>query len=235
MYLLSSKHGDSTAHTGDIAESLTPLSYDNLRHLTLALRTRKVSDFRIRASHLTSLCIVLERDCEEDLTTLFTQGVCFPELCPTLRSYTLRGYKVRDDGQFAMLVLEVPTQFLFQFIAPIFKRDWTLPILTLEHIISKEEKDEDSNHDYVFQGSGRIGLLVFKNFYHEIPRSLIKAGGSLDGKPQTVDYDWIPSEALLSKCDNTRIEHLPGCERCTQASMCNGRITQQGSIGRGIE
>ena len=129
-----------------------------------------------------------------------------------LRSYTIRGDKVRDDQQFASLVCKVPTPLLFQFIARIFERNWTLPIVSLEHIISQEKVHEDSDHNYNFQGNGRIGLLVFKNFYHEIPRSLVKAGGSLDGKTETVDYHWIPYEALLSKCDSTRIERLPGCE-----------------------
>jgi len=209
MYLFSSVEDNLGSHNAIIAESLTPLSCDKLRHLTLAPRTRKVSNFRIRASHLTSLCIVLDVRCQEDLTSLLTQGVCFPELCPTLRSYTIRGDKVPDDGEYITQVHEVPTQLLFQFIAPIFKRDWTLPIVSLEHIKSQEEEDEDSICIPDFQGSGRIGLLVFKNFYHEIPRSLIKAGrSSWVGKPETVDYHWIPYEALLSKCDNTRIQRL---------------------------
>jgi len=213
MYLLSSEHQHNFKHTGDIPESLIPLSYDNLRHLTLALRTRKVSDFRIRASHLTSLCIVLDRICEEDLTTLFTQGVCFPELCPTLRSYTIRGDEVRDDQEFAKLVRQVPTRLLLQFIAPIFERDWTLPLVSLEHIISTEEEDAEFTRIPDFQGSGRIGLLVFKNFYHFIPRSRQKAGTSINHNTKTVDHHWRPYEALLAKCDSSRIEHLPpGCE-----------------------
>jgi len=209
MYLFSSKEDNLFSHGAIIPESLTPLNYENLRHLTLAPRTRKVCNFRIRASHLTSLCIVLDVRCEEDLTALFTQGVCFPELCPMLRSYTIRGDQVPDDGEYITQVREVPTQLLFQFIAPIFVRDWTLPVVSLEHITSQEEEDEDSIRIPDFHGSGRIGLLVFKNFYHEIPRSPIKAGrSSWVGKPETVDYQWIPYEALLSKCDNTRIQRL---------------------------
>jgi len=213
MYLLSSEHQYSFTHTGDIPESLTPLIYDNLRHLTLALRTRKVSDFRIRASHLTSLCIVLGGLCEEGLTTLFTQGVCFPELCPILRSYTIRGDKVRDDQEFAKQVREVPTRLLLQFIAPIFERDSTLPLVSLEHIIAEEEEDAEFTRIPDFQGSGRIGLLVFRNFYHFIPQSRQKAGTSISYNKKTVDQHWKPYKALLAKCDSSRIEHLPpGCE-----------------------
>lgn len=211
MYLFPSGGQGTFRHTGNIPESPTPLSYDNLRHLTLAPSTRKISDFRILAPHLTSLCILLDRRCEEDLSSLFTQGVCFPELCPTLRSYAIRGDQIRD-AEFAKLLCEIPTKLLLQFITPIFEHDWTLPVVSLEHIISEEEEDGELTRISDFQGSGRIGLLVFRNFYHSIPQSRHKAGTSIYDNTKTVDHHWKPYEALLAQCDSSRIEHLPGCD-----------------------
>jgi len=130
-----------------------------------------------------------------------------------LRSYTIRGNQIPDEGgSIRQDVWQVPTGLLFQFIAPIFERDWTLPIVSLEHIRSQEDEDEDSNHNYNFKGSGRIGLLVFRNFYYFIPRSRQKAGTSINDNTKTVDHHWKPYEALLAKCDSSRVGHEPSCE-----------------------
>lgn len=201
MYLFYNAIVGAFSHSGPVSGGLTPLTYTNLRHLTLAPRTRKVSNFRIQAPHLTSLCLVLDRRCEEDLRSLYTQGVCFPELCPMLRSYIIRGDQIDSDSP--RLLCKVPTQLLVQFLAPIFERDLTLPIVSLQHI---ECLKDDNAQLPDFQDSGRIGLLVFKNFYYHLPKSKASANGSWRDDTRIVDHDWKPYEALLARSDSSRIE-----------------------------
>jgi hypothetical protein len=187
---------------GLVPEGLDPLGYTNVRHLTLAPRTRRVSDFRIQAPYLTSLCLVLDRRCKEDLSALSTQGVCFPELCPSLRTYVIRGDEIKED--FPGQVVALPTQLLVQFLAPIFERGLTPSTVSLEHIECSRKDDVAYIPD--FQGNGRIGLLVFKNFYYRLPKIGKRRFGTLRDNGRAVEHDWMPYEALLARSDSSRIE-----------------------------
>jgi hypothetical protein len=185
---------------GLVPEGLDPLSYTNLRHLTHAPKTRRVSDFRIQAPHLTSLCLVLDRCREDDLSALSTQGVCFPELCPSLRTYVIREDQFNEV--FPSQVCAVPTQLLVQFLAPIFERGLTLSTVSLEHI-ECEKNDVAQIPD--FQGSGRIGLLVLKNFYYRLPKVGVQRFGTISDNGRAAEHGWKPYEALLARSDSSRI------------------------------
>lgn len=168
-------------------EELLPIDYPGLQHLTLAITTREISDFRIRAPHMTSLHIVLDDHYLVRCSLVPYLAAFVPELDPGLRKYTISGSKKL-----------VSTGLLLKFISPVFSRFKTLPLLTLRNLttvidIGFEVPD--------FDGQGRIEQLVFDNFKYCLTDDITMSGPS---EPRAVDHRWTPLPKLLQRADKMR-------------------------------
>jgi hypothetical protein len=126
------------------------------------------------------------------MNILVTQEVSFPELCPSLRSYTLPGSK-------ELKIFYTPTALVEELLAPIFKRGLKLPLVTLKNLTLHYEK----NYEFEgFEDDGRITLLVFDNFSHHVHDRKDILGISPVGL--AADRGWELFEALLRRSDEIR-------------------------------
>ncbi|KAF2829599.1 hypothetical protein CC86DRAFT_171974 [Ophiobolus disseminans] len=179
--------------SGPPQEQENTLEYPSLQHLTLAPGTRRVSNFRIRVPHLTSLHIVLDNKFH-DMNLLLTGGILFPELCSSLRNYT-----ITEDR--AVRKCDVPVELIVQLIEPIFERNFYLNTVTLRNIIVNDDRDKK----YIFPGfkpgNGRMALLVFDNVRYRVPNENYALS-----RPKEVGYDWKLFGGLLERADEYHIK-----------------------------
>jgi hypothetical protein len=173
-------------------EQCDSLVYPNLQHLTVAPGfTRLISNFRVRAPHLTSLLIVIDHQFN-NIDQLFTQAAIFPELFSELRSYAIRQEKLH-------WMQDTPTELVMQLVAPVFERGLTIQKVRLQNINASDPREY---HFQGFEGKGRIGLLLFDNCSYSVP---VKSDKIQYGPRKEPDHDWQPFGALVDRADNFRV------------------------------
>lgn len=178
----------------DVPPALPPLSYPNLKRMTLTFTTRAISDFRVKAPCLQSLHIIYNEIAE--VTRLeHLPGIYFPEgVCK------LREFAISTSGDTRM-----DTVTLFRFLGALTKCNPVLPLLTIRDIALNSCPDDEVPD---FSSEVRFEHLKFDNVTHgRISSSRVQEGSD---DPRELDYGWTALSMLLRRAARTDIIQRSG-------------------------